>query len=123
MKVFVFGNPLVEGDSLALKVAKRLEGRLQGVEFKAVQDIDEIEEKDFVALDVAEGIERVQVIEDLDELDARQPVSGHDFDLAMELRMRKKVGRLGRVRIIAVPCGLDLKKAVASVRAIVSSLP
>ena len=86
-KVFVFGNPLIEEDSLALKVAERLKGKVKGIEFVAVQSLDEVEERDFVVLDVAKGIEKVQVIEDLEKLETVHPVSGHDFDLAMELKM------------------------------------
>ncbi len=115
MKVFVFGNPLVKEDSLALKVAKELGGSLEGIEFKPVESLDEVEEKDFVALDVAKGIEKVQVVEDLSELHAWQPVSGHDFDLGLELKMRKKVGRIGKVKIIAIPAGYGLEKAVREV--------
>ena len=83
-KIFVFGNPLVEKDSLALRVAERLKGKIKGIEFEAVESLDEVEERnDLYIMDVAFGIEKVQVIEDLDKLETKQPVSGHDFDLAM----------------------------------------
>ena len=115
-KIFVFGNPLVEKDSLALKVAERLNGKLEGVEFEAVQSLDEAGKNEPLwILDVAEGIEKTRLIEDLDKVRASQPVSGHDFDLAMELKVLKKVGKIGEVKIIAVPSGYSLEKAVKEV--------
>jgi Ni,Fe-hydrogenase maturation factor len=116
-KIFVFGNPLLEKDSLALKVAERLEGEIKGIEFVPVQSLEEVGDiKALWILDVAKGIERVRLIEDLDRLQAAQPVSGHDFDLAMELKVLKKVGKIGKVKIIAVPSGYDLEKAAKEVR-------
>lgn len=114
--IFVFGNPLIEKDSLALKVAERLKGKVEGIEFEAVQSLEEVERsKTLWILDVAEGLEKVMLIEDLDKLQATQPVSGHDFDLAMELKVLKKVGKLGKVGIIAIPRGYGLEKAAREV--------
>jgi len=125
-KIFVFGNPLVEEDSLALKVAKQLDGKLQGIEFvnaqslDHVQSLDSFEKQDLRILDVAKGIEKVQVVEDLEFLETKQPISGHDFDLAMELKILKKVGKVGKVQIIAIPMEYDLEKAVEEVKKILS---
>ena len=112
--VLVFGNPLVEGDSIALKVAEELKGKIPGVEFKHVESLDEAEEKkDLCIMDAVVGIENVRLIEDIEELKTTQPVSGHDFDLALELKMLRKVGRVGKVEIIAIPAECDAKKAAA----------
>ena len=59
------------------------------------------------------------MIEDLEKLETKQPVSGHDFDLAMELKLLKKIGRIGNVRIIAIPAGLELEKAVGEVKELI----
>jgi len=110
-KIFVFGNPLVEEDSLALKVAENLKGKIKGLRFKAVESLEEIGEKSFCIMDVAKGIKEVQLIEDLELLGTKQPVSLHDFDLAMELKVLRKLGKLGKVRIIAIPAEFGLQKA------------
>ena len=120
-KIFVFGNPLVKEDSLALRVAERLKGKVEGFEFVAVQGLEEVDERDFLVLDVATGIGKVEVIGKLDDLEAGHPISGHDFDLAMELKVLKKVGRLGRVKVIAIPVEYDLGKASVEVRAVLES--
>lgn len=116
-KVFVFGNPLVEKDSLALKVAERLKGKIRGIEFHAVESLDDVKNNaDLCIMDVVFGIEKVQLISDLDALGAARPVSLHDFDLAMELKLLKKIGKIGKVKIIGIPAGMELEKATASVR-------
>lgn len=110
--VFVFGNPLVEKDSLALRVAERLRGKIKGVEFEVLESLDDAKEKgNLYIMDVAVGIEKVQLIEDLHKLQTAQPVSLHDFDLALELKLLKKLGRIGKARIIAIPAGYSLEKA------------
>lgn len=118
-KVFVFGNPLVEKDCLALKVAERLKGKVKGVEFEAVESLDDVKKSgNLCIMDVVFGIEKVQWIEGLDALGARQPVSLHDFDLAMELKLLKKIGKIGKVKIIGIPAGMELEKAAVAVMAI-----
>jgi len=122
-KIFVFGNALIETDSLALKVAEKLKERVKGVEFEAVESLDDVENKDdLYIMDVAFGIEKVQVIEDLENLQTKQPVSGHDFDLAIELKILKKIGRIGKVKIIAIPAEYDLNKAVTETEDVLLSL-
>jgi len=123
-KVFVFGNSLIEKDSLALTIAERLRGKVKGVEFEAVESLDEVKNtKEFYIMDVALGIEKVQMIEDLHKLQTAQPVSLHDFDLAFELKLAKKLGKIGKVKIIAIPNGYALDKAVEETRALISILP
>jgi len=121
-KVFVFGNPLVEKDSLALTIAERLRGKVKGVEFEAVESLDEVENtKEFYIMDVALGIEKVQFIENLQKLQTAQPVSLHDFDLAMELKILQKLGKIGKVKIIAIPADCNLEKAVKEVKRLLES--
>ena len=119
-KIFVVGNALVEKDSLALKVAEKLKEKVKGLEFEAVESLDDVEnKKDLYIMDVAFGIEKVQLIKDLEKLETKQPVSGHDFDLAMELKLLKKIGRIGKVKIVAIPAEYDLDKAVEEVKELV----
>ncbi len=115
-KVFVFGNPLVEQDSLALKVAECLQGKIPGVLFKAVDALEQVKEKEnLYIMDVALGAEKVRLLSNLDELQTAQPLSGHDFDLAMELKLLRKVGKLKEVKIISIPASFGLEKATEEV--------
>lgn len=121
--VLVFGNPLVEMDSLALKVAGRLKGRVKGFEFREVDSVEREEKgKDLYIMDVVEGAEKVQLVDDLEKLKVRQPVSVHDLGLAMQLRLLKKMGRLGKVKVIAIPAGMDAKEAAAGAEKVLERL-
>ena len=113
--IFVAGNPLVEKDSLALQAAEQLKGKIKGIEFKPIESLDALQEKEkqnLCIMDVAAGIKKVQLIESVDELQTKQPISSHDFDLAMQLKVLQKLGRIGKVKIIAIPREYDLGKAV-----------
>jgi len=111
VKIFVFGNPLVEKDRLALEVMERLRGKVNGIEFEAVQDLAEQKGGDLYIMDVALGIEKVRLIDDLNFLEKARPFSGHDFDLGFELKLLEKLGRLGNVKVIAIPAGYPAEKA------------
>lgn len=114
---------MLEMDSLALKVAARLEGKVKGIEFKAVESLDEVGEKrNLCIMDVAFGIEKVQLIQGIEKLRTAQPLSGHDFDLAMELKTLQKVGKLQGVKIIAIPAGFSPGKTVAAVRRLLKDM-
>ena len=112
--VFVAGNPLVKEDSLALKVAEELGKELTEVEFKAIDSLDEIEEipDNLCIIDVAKGLEKVEVVKDLEKLQELKLVSLHDFDIGTELLLFKKIGKVKNVTIIAIPLGYNLMKAV-----------
>lgn len=124
-QVFVAGNPIVKEDSLALKVAEELGEELEGVEFKKIDSLAEIGEipAELCIIDVAKGIEKVEIIRDLEKLQELKLVSLHDFDLGTELLLYKKIGKVKSVAIIAIPQGYDLGNAVEESSRAISSLP
>ena len=79
-------------------MAQLMQGRKSELSFKGIEETEKL----FI-MDVAEGIERVQLLEDLNKLETMHPISGHDFDLAMELKMLQKVEKIGKIKIIAIP--------------------
>ncbi|MFH1256335.1 MAG: hypothetical protein V1494_03500 [Candidatus Diapherotrites archaeon] len=121
-KILVFGNPLVEGDSLALKVARELKGG--EIEFVELDALDELEEfgKSPAVLDVAKGIRKVKLIDNLDALELSPRCSMHDFDLAIHLKLLKKLGKIDSAKIICIPMGYDEGKAVSEVRLLLKSI-
>ena len=67
------------------------------------------------------GIKTVEKITDLEKLQKLKMVSLHDFDLATELLLYKKLGKLEKVKLIAIPSNYPLEKAAAEVKAILLS--
>jgi len=121
-KILVFGNALVDKDSLALIVARELHSeRFEFVECDSAENIEQFG-KDLLILDVAEGITSVGIITDISKLETFHAYSLHDFDLTMTLKLMKKIGKINSVRIIAIPVHYDKKKAVAEVTKILNSL-
>ncbi len=83
------------------------------INFKEFDSAENLEDEgpDLTILDVAEGITRVVIITDLEELEARKVYSMHDFDLALTLRILLKIKAIISVRIIAIPVDHPIKKA------------
>ena len=121
--VLVFGNPLVQKDSLALRLLPKLRKALPGIEFVEL-DGTEAEEiagygPDLLILDVAEGIKEPALITDLDKLELPKALSMHDFDLAWNLKLLMKVGKIKSVRIIAVPIKASEIKVLNQIRSLI----
>lgn len=117
-RILVFGNPYLEDDALAPKVARALD--IRGVEFHLTAEINDLLEEEYDAvLDVAYGIPRVVILEDLERLQEHRLVSLHDYDVAFFLKLLKAMGRLDTTRIIAIPAGYPEKDAIEETRALI----
>ena len=115
-KIYVFGNPAVAQDHLAILVARKLEKDFPTISFVYADPNEEIHEKEMVILDVALGIDKVSLINDLQQLETGKKVSLHDFDLAFSLQLMKKIGLVQKVCIIAIPVGYNKEKAYQEVK-------
>ncbi len=104
-KILVFGNPLVEGDSLPLRLLPSLKKAFPGiefVEFDAVEDLEKAGEE-ITLLDTVQGIGEVTVFHGMDSFSQSPRFSMHDFDLPVYLRLLTKMGMVKKVTIIGVP--------------------
>lgn len=108
MRMLVFGNPLHREDSLALRVAKKLQKKLPGIRFvpfDTAEDLEsEAESGSLLILDVAKGISKPALLS-LSDLQVQKIHSLHDFDLAWNLLLLKKLGKISDAKIIALPYG------------------
>ena len=102
--VFVFGNPLVEEDSIALLTAEKLRG-MKGFEFHEIESLGELEEipNELIILDCAEGAEKIEVLSDLKKIAHEKKFSLHDFDLAGYLQLLHELGNIRKIIIIGIP--------------------
>ncbi len=122
----MFGNPLVEKDSLALKLLPGLRRAFPGIEFKEMVPEEDLQEegRDLAILDVVEGLRQAAVIEEVGKLHLVKKVSLHFFDLAHNLQLLKAAGMIDRVKIFGVPMGLAEAEALRQVSALIkASLP
>jgi Ni,Fe-hydrogenase maturation factor len=126
MKILVFGNPLLKEDNLALKLVPRLKKDFPDIEFKEFEPTeelkDEIENNNLFILDVVEGINKVIIIEDIDKLSLIKSCSMHDFDLAYNLKIFKKIGLIDKVKIIGIPMNMNKKEALREIKEVLYKL-
>jgi Ni,Fe-hydrogenase maturation factor len=121
LKVLCFGNFHFEKDMLALKVGRKLKGKMKGIEFIECGINEEMlfEAKDAVILDVVEGIGRVEFIEP-EELKTANTVTAHDIDVSFYVKLLAKTGK--KMRILGIPEGMDVETASRGVQALLLPL-
>ena len=124
MKILVSGNLLVKEDNIALKILPELKKRFPSIafiEFDPNEDFKNLEEN-ITILDAAKGINKVRLIKDLDKIELFNIYSLHDFDLGFNLKLLKKLGRLGKIKIIAIPYNLSEKESLSQIQLILRKL-
>jgi Ni,Fe-hydrogenase maturation factor len=113
LKVLVFGNRLVKEDSLPIRLLPRLRKEFLKIEFLEIDSTENLqdevdEDRGLLVLDSVMGIDSVKVLdlsteEDFKKLETPGSFSMHDFDLAYNLRLLKKVRLINGVKVICVP--------------------
>jgi Ni,Fe-hydrogenase maturation factor len=118
MKVLVFGNPFLENDSLPLKILPKLAEKFPGIEFKEIDPTEDLENqgRNLTILDTVEGIEKVMEINSIEQLHTNKVYTMHDFDLAYNLKLLKKIGKIDSVRIIGVPMLISEEDAMDQIQ-------
>ena len=124
IKILVFGNPLIEEDKIALKIVPFLVKKFPNIKFIEFDSVEEIQEygKDLIIIDAAKGLKAVTIVEDLNLLETKNIVSMHDFDLAYNLKIMKKVGLIKSVKIIAIPMQMKKDEALKEVEKVIKSI-
>ena len=108
MTVYLFGNQDVPQDNKAFEVARKLDGKVDGIEFVVVkpnEDVPFADEKHVVIIDTIQGIQDIEIIDEnnLEKLVLSPRSSVHDFDLGFQLKYLKKLGKLHKLTIIGIP--------------------
>ncbi|MFH0929914.1 MAG: hypothetical protein V1814_01540 [Candidatus Moraniibacteriota bacterium] len=120
--IHIFGNPLLDFDNLPLKLSPKLEKLFPEIDFVITDPSENLKpiNGELIMIDTVEGIEKVVVLDDLEKIQTGKIYSLHDFDLAFNLKLLQKIGKLKSVKIFGVPMGGDkakileqLKKSIA----------
>lgn len=118
MRILVFGNPYLEYDSLAVKIANKLKDKADFVICTSPEQIME-EQFDYI-MDSVEGIDEIKVFDNLKLLNPHRMFSLHDFDVTFFLGLMEKLGRVDKVKIIGIPIGYDKEKAKNKVKELIT---
>ena len=125
MKILVFGNLMVEQDSLALKLIPKLSNLFPEIEFKEFDPTEnleaEIQQGKLTIIDVVEGIDKPLVITNLSQIRQDKVYSMHDFDLGFNLKILEKIGKLKEIKIIGLPGNMEQEKALEEVKKLITS--
>ncbi len=104
-----FGNPYLKGDNLIVDLADEL--KIPGyaiVKCTSPEEIMFYADKEFIIVDVAKNISEPIIITDPDQLNYKNIVSLHDFDLNFFLKLYKELGH--KVKILAIPFNYKKEK-------------
>jgi Ni,Fe-hydrogenase maturation factor len=132
-KIYVLGNPLLRADSLPLRILPKLK------EMKEFQDIEFIEldptedfpqEKNLCIIDtivntgtsVQDDVMVIRGIGNIDKFTPSPNYSLHDFDLAFQLKLMKKMGTIDDITIIGIPTSFDEDDALEKVKRALSDI-
>jgi len=107
-KVYVFGNPDVSSDNRVFEVVSEMEKKMGDINFVRIglnKDLPFENEDNSLLIDTIQGIDKVEIfdLEDINKYLLSSRTSVHDFDLGFQLKYLKKIGKLGKIRIIGIP--------------------
>ncbi len=124
MKILIFGNPLIEEDSIPIKLIPFLKEEFPSIEFKEFETEEEIKDegRNLIIIDSIQDIEKTIIVENLNQLKSQKIVSMHDFGLSYNLKLLKKVGYIDSIKIIGVPQKISIQKALKQVKKAIKSI-
>ncbi len=107
--VYIFGNPNEATDQSAISLLPELKNLYPNVIFIHADPTDEwldLTDTDVVIIDTVHGIGSPMLFTDPSMFAKASRTSVHDFDLATELPLLLKIGRIKSVAIIGIPSTL-----------------
>jgi len=117
--IYVFGNELLDFDNLPIRLVPKLKKLFPAVDF-IIQDPNENiklpKNGELIIIDTVVGIEKVEVINDIEKLETEKIYSMHDFDLAFNLKLLKKIGQLKKLTIFGVPPDYSEERALKELK-------
>ena len=122
--IYIFGNPLLDFDNLPLNLAPKLQKIFPKIDFIIADPNENLEpiNKELIIIDTIEGIKKVTVLDDIEKLQISKAYSLHDFDLAFNLKLLQKIGKLEKIKIFGVPMGGDKEEVLEQLEKEISRL-
>ena len=115
MIIFCLGNEADKKDSLPSEIMPLLKKKLPDLNFQKYDPAEELNSPKgkLIFIDTVLGIKKITVFNSLSAFAASPNISVHDYDLYLDLSLRKKLKQLDDFLIIGVPVRTSKKKAVA----------
>jgi len=124
MKILTFGNPLLEQDSLPLKLLPTLKEQFPQHTFLHIDPTENLEQygPHLTILDTVKNIDKLTILTSINQLHANKVYSMHDFDLALNLKLLKKLGKIKSVKIIGIPMNTTEEEILPSLIQTIESI-
>ncbi|MFH1664189.1 MAG: hypothetical protein ABH986_05285 [archaeon] len=121
-KILVFGNILVEKDSVPIKILPELRKEFPLIDFMEFDPSENLEKqgKKLVIIDCVQGIKECKRIEGTEKIVSEKVFSLHDFDLGFNLKLLEKTGLLEEVIVFGVPMNFSQKQALNGLKKLIS---
>jgi len=112
--ILIFGNPLVESDSLAVKLIPKLKNIFPQINFIHLDPTENLEDygENLIMIDVVQNIKEPIIITDLKKLKLPIVNSMHDFDLGYNLKLLVEFNKIKSVKIYGLPSDMQEEKAL-----------
>lgn len=121
--IYILGNKIITKDNLALKLLPILQKKFSYYSFIHLDPTEEIaDESNLILIDTVEGISKTTLFTDITSFEKSPRVSVHDYDLLLELSLRKKLHRISSFKIIGLPAGGNIRQVAKDVMKIFSSI-
>ncbi len=122
-KIFVFGNEDLEEDNLPLKILPKLQENFPNIQFEEKDPNEEWDiPEELIILDTAVGIKEITIFDNLDKFSSAPRIGMHDFDALANLRFLKKLGKIKKTKIIALPSGIKESEAILKIDQILKNI-
>lgn len=113
MNIYIFGNLDEPSDNVPLKLMDYLKTEFHEhrfIEIKPNADLDFEGEDCVYMLDTVAGVTEPTILteKDIDDIAALSRGTVHDYDLGFQLKYLRKLGRIDKVKILALPMNHDL---------------
>jgi Ni,Fe-hydrogenase maturation factor len=123
MKIFIFGNEDLEMDSLPLRILPKLKEKFPEIEFVTADPNEDFDfPENVVVIDTTVGIKDVTVFDSLEKFSAPPRIGMHDFDALTNLRLLWKLGKIKKIKIIAVPPEIGKSEVVEKISEILQKI-
>jgi len=113
-KIYIFGNKLLDIDNLPQKITPDLKKLFPKIDFILKDPNENLkpENKELIMIDTVANVKRVIVINDIEKIKTSKIYSAHDFDLAFNIKLLKKIGKLNKITIFGIPQGIKKQEAL-----------
>lgn len=123
MTIFICGNPLLPEDNLPIRLMPELTKQFPDLDFAYLDPTENLkpENGEIYIIDTVKDIDRVMLIDNIDQIQLDRIVSLHDFDLAFNLKLLFKIGKLNKVVIFGVPDKIEDSLALEQLKQLISN--